>query len=517
MHSIANPPTQSQSSAAQSPRSQRVLEYALAYLERGFSIVPVKPGKKIPAVPWAQYQERPATIGEVKTWFGPGGQFEGGNIALVTGRVSGVFAVDVDGPEGARVVDGLGLPDTAVSVTRRGRHYVFAYPEGGRGDLKNLVGTYPEVDGRADGGIIIVAPSLHPDGDHEYHWEDTLDASPSEAVAELEFAPPPGWVMDMFSAGKRHGSASVQGKPSAVEILRAPLVEGSRNDTLTSLVGTFASLPDMTYEKLLETVMPWSVGASVLGGGEPLPTEEVEAIVRSIWGAEQAKREKSRSVRQQRADSPAALPEDIRLAALHRLTVKAGLGLTWERVIKHERRPPEYEIVFSGGARAHVGGADVMLSRVRLERAIFAAVDVVPTWRPDEWRDIRDDLSAAIERVETFEATEAGIMDAWLRRYMEDRKMMDGEEWHERARGKQPFVKDGEYYLSMPDFESHITVVQHDRLQKGELAMKARALGWEPLGVSLPADENGKRMHLRVWRVPGGVEVNSDVAERDGF
>lgn len=67
-------------------------DIALRYLDRGFAVVPAQ-GKR-PLVNWRKYQEVRPSQDEVVFWWG---RFPNANIALVTGAVSGVVVVDVDG------------------------------------------------------------------------------------------------------------------------------------------------------------------------------------------------------------------------------------------------------------------------------------------------------------------------------------------------------------------------------------------------------------------------------------
>src|SRR3990167_10256546 len=72
------------------------LDYALEYLKRGASVIPVGNGetKKLPMISsWKQYQSRLPTIEEVTQWWT---QWPEANIAVVTGKVSGTTVVDVE-------------------------------------------------------------------------------------------------------------------------------------------------------------------------------------------------------------------------------------------------------------------------------------------------------------------------------------------------------------------------------------------------------------------------------------
>jgi len=82
-------------------------------------------------------------------------------IAVATGKVSGLFVLDVDGPEGEALVLQLNLPETRTIETRPGRKQLwFQQPEGvtTKSDAGVLA---PQLDRRGDGGYVIAPPSIH--------------------------------------------------------------------------------------------------------------------------------------------------------------------------------------------------------------------------------------------------------------------------------------------------------------------------------------------------------------------
>jgi hypothetical protein len=74
----------------------KVLEAAIAYREKGFSIIPVKENKK-PCIKWERYQTEKPDRGLIKEWFD---KWPNANVAIVTGKVSGVDVIDIDSQEG---------------------------------------------------------------------------------------------------------------------------------------------------------------------------------------------------------------------------------------------------------------------------------------------------------------------------------------------------------------------------------------------------------------------------------
>lgn len=69
----------------------KTADEAIKYLELGWSVIPVQPGKKKPKIPWTQFQTRRMSHNEARSLFA-----DGDNIGLVCGDISGVLAVDLD-------------------------------------------------------------------------------------------------------------------------------------------------------------------------------------------------------------------------------------------------------------------------------------------------------------------------------------------------------------------------------------------------------------------------------------
>nr|BBH92273.1 hypothetical protein KTA_04720 [Thermogemmatispora argillosa] len=168
------------SSFSRSADASPVLQTALAALEAGISVVPIRSdGSKRPALTsWKPFQQRLPTRREVSTWFAR----RDVGIALVTGQVSGcLLAVDFD-EEGcfltwmARLRQDSQLARLYEEVAsgyeertpKGGRHLLLRCPAIGRSRVlaRSRQGGIL-VETREEGAIIIVAPSagtVHPTG-----------------------------------------------------------------------------------------------------------------------------------------------------------------------------------------------------------------------------------------------------------------------------------------------------------------------------------------------------------------
>lgn len=113
------------------------------------------------------------------------------NVAIVTGRESGLIVIDVDG-EG-EALRGRELPDTVEQITGSGgRHLFYRRPEGDD-RYKTTTSVLPGVDSRADGGYVIAPPSRHVSG-RTYAWEVSSDPE------DVQVAEAPAWWIDLIRA-----------------------------------------------------------------------------------------------------------------------------------------------------------------------------------------------------------------------------------------------------------------------------------------------------------------------------
>lgn len=96
-------------------------------------------------------------------------------IAAPTGRINGFWVVDLDTGQGKQGLESLAelekqfglLPATMIVRTPTGGlHYYFKTPEGI--DIPTTASVFaPNLDTRGEGGLIIMPPSVRPDGKYE--------------------------------------------------------------------------------------------------------------------------------------------------------------------------------------------------------------------------------------------------------------------------------------------------------------------------------------------------------------
>jgi hypothetical protein len=118
------------------------------------------------------------------------------NIGIATGHPSGMFVVDVDGPDGfatmERLVHEYGpIPPTYRVRTGSGVHLYFRRPPGGIRQGTNVLG--PKIDTRNRGGYVVGAGSVHPNGQRyrEIGGHDIAECPPWIATLAAPKVDPP--------------------------------------------------------------------------------------------------------------------------------------------------------------------------------------------------------------------------------------------------------------------------------------------------------------------------------------
>jgi P4 family phage/plasmid primase-like protien len=204
----------------QNAESNPRLKAALEHQRRGFSVIILHEKSKKSAGPWKQFQTERMTEDQIRAAFA---KAPFSNIGIVTGSISGVMVLDVDGSKGIESLKEIGhLPATpSVRTGSGGIHYYYRHP--GK-QYRNSAGKIaPGLDIRAEGGMIVAPPSIHPNGEL-YEWTIPFD--------EVELADPPEKLLEMIRA------ASAERHEVTQADVTGDLIEGGRNDHLIRLAGS---------------------------------------------------------------------------------------------------------------------------------------------------------------------------------------------------------------------------------------------------------------------------------------
>ena len=188
---------------AQITSTTPTIDQARAIAAAGLRVLPIKPGEKFP--PMKSWQHAASVEDRtIDSWWN--GLYRNHGIGIAMGPQPdgrNVFALDIDDHDPARnghdALDDLeavhgALPDTVTSLTGAGgQHLLFTAPADV--SIRNQQNTgnrvAPGIDVRGAGGQIVAAPTVHPDTERRYEWDD------GRAPWEIDIAPAPAWLLEL--------------------------------------------------------------------------------------------------------------------------------------------------------------------------------------------------------------------------------------------------------------------------------------------------------------------------------
>lgn len=237
-----------------------MLKAALEYVKAGYSIIPLQPKDKkpVPGFQWAQYNESAATTEEVTKWWG---RYPEANIGLITGKISGIVAVDIDTYKGGDHEKILKeMPTGMISRTGSGGyHLIYDYPYLQEDPVRNAV--TQGVDIRGDRGYIVVPPSVHQNG-RKYEWIQKGPRNIFDPTLLKQVYPD-------IDEDLNHSSRWI------TEIMKG-VSSGNRNASAAKLAGYYLS-KGIPKDICLALMQEWNHK-----NDPPMADEELETVVESV-------------------------------------------------------------------------------------------------------------------------------------------------------------------------------------------------------------------------------------------
>ena len=223
----------------------------------------------MPLVAWRAYQQHRPTRRDIETWFA---QWPDANIGIITGQISNLVVLDIDPRHGGdRALEDLirtfgPLPPTLTARTGGGgRHFYFAAPSDPV-PLPSRVGLANGVDVRAEGGMVVAPPSIHPSG-QRYVWTDKAGGRDGPAPLHR-------WLVTLIRRDARRPGHSAR---YWRELVGRGVVEGERNNAIASISGHLLWC-GVDVEVIKELLLCWNR----VRARPPLDDEEVLRTVESI-------------------------------------------------------------------------------------------------------------------------------------------------------------------------------------------------------------------------------------------
>jgi len=413
--------------------SKSLCDYAQSYLKLGWSVIPINPKNKRPYIKWEPYQNSLPNKSELQDWWT---QFPKANIGVITGKISELIVIDVDSKEGREIYTASfnELHNTISQTTGKngGLHLFFKHP----GDklYHNRAGMLEKVDVRADGGYVIVAPSIHPNG-KEYQWQiDPLDMGLDDLMDLPE---------DVKSKLEIKDETKLRNEEGWVQEALFGVKEGKRTDTLAKLAGYYIRIFEGNAKQAEVLLQDWN-----LHNDPPLDWKEVTAVVQDI-----AKRE-------------------------GRIAMGATIGETIDRIqiMKYPDGTRKYKVFlkdFPGFAEMDINQL-VIYSQFKLKFAELA--DRVP--RPMKqvpWeRMVNKALAEAEVVIVPIDETPIGLVVGLINSEVDAEHSMDNLDY---INGRI-VIKDDIIYLKTDTILNMITL-RSDKLSRKQLGGILRTLGFK--------------------------------------
>lgn len=263
---------------------------ARRYIENGWSVFPIKKGSKVPAVPqWGMYREQHPDSLTLQQWFASAEN----NIAIVTGKLSGLVVIDIDAPEKVTPFLEKYPTDLVQRTPSGGAHLFYHYADG---DIGNSVSKIDgEIDVRGEGGYVVVAPSYINGAEYPspvyYQWE--RKGSPAEL---------PGPLRDRIIAAKPKQDIQQAQTDEAdalwVKVLTHGFTEGRHNEELKDCA-RYLFRRGLTEQVIIDTL-------TVINSKDATPQtpSEMLATIRSGINYEKQRLDLKRKEQEQEQDTP---------------------------------------------------------------------------------------------------------------------------------------------------------------------------------------------------------------------
>ncbi len=246
-----------------------MLDAALSYAKRGWHVFPVT-HTKVPFSKTHGHKDATCNAEEVRALWR---RFPQANVAIATGKRSGIFVLDVDVKDykvGEESLEELErqfgeLPDSVEAITASGgRHIYFRYPsEGEIYNSQSKVGK--DLDIRGEGGYV-VAPNSVIDG-KAYSWE-LLHHPDEHKVVDA-----PQWLID-----KARGNASAE----VFHLPEGDIPQGVQDDTLFRFA---CSLKSQGFiEKMVKSALKQALKKCVQNPDKPFSDKDIHRWVKRAFG-----------------------------------------------------------------------------------------------------------------------------------------------------------------------------------------------------------------------------------------
>lgn len=246
-----------------------VRDAALDYASRGFSVLPLRPNDKKPALlDWKPLQKKAWGAKEINEWWASNPDH---GVGILTGKISGFDAIDLDGPHARDLLLAVAptVPKTLAVKTPHGNHVYIEHDSAlkqGAAFLTDDCEKQCQVDVRSEGGYVVAPPTVI--GEAEYSWVTEHPIAQWEECVTALLASRNGTKPTPLPVDRQPrwvASALIEGAP-----------EGQRNETATRLAGYFHA-HGMPEDVVLATLKQFADACS-----PPMDYVELDGVIKSV-------------------------------------------------------------------------------------------------------------------------------------------------------------------------------------------------------------------------------------------
>jgi hypothetical protein len=196
-----------------------------------FSVIPLN--GKVPLVDWKEFTTRQANNDEKREWQL---KFPSHRAGIITGPISQLFVLDVDGEEGEKSLANFHLPKTVTVKTPHGRHFYFRWIPELENKITTKVGILNKVDVRGANGLVAF---------YGFEYGPHLRT----------FFAPPQWLVDLLPDRNTPKVIGDSFKKLDYVAAMQSLKEGNRNETLFKLASSLRAR-GLELKEIYETLLP---------------------------------------------------------------------------------------------------------------------------------------------------------------------------------------------------------------------------------------------------------------------
>lgn len=255
-----------------------MLDFALDYIAKGWSVIPLAVGTKTPAIKLTGYLAGTDRLGEAEArgyWGRENGGPQRFGIGIVTGAPSRLAVVDIDPRNGGDLNLGADFGIVAaVETGGGGAHLYCKMPDGA--DWRCGKTSKPGVDLKANGGYVVAPPSLHPSGG-VYRWLMDTSQAPLGTV--------PAWALEGLASSSSPWISGSRSAEFEKELDSPSALPGTLNDMRARLAGHLARLGGDEGDAI-GRLLAWG---RVVAPGDPRMEYETTEVVRRMYDKEAAK------------------------------------------------------------------------------------------------------------------------------------------------------------------------------------------------------------------------------------